>query len=76
MPGVTRYVPYVKPGERVDAGVMTNPLDLVCGDADDHQTMAAQIDRLKDVLSYRFTFQDGRQRILSARTLAPLRRVS
>ncbi|BFU46063.1 ATP-grasp domain-containing protein [Krasilnikovia sp. MM14-A1004] len=75
IPGITRYVPYLKPGERIDAGVMTNPLDLVCGDADDHRAMAAQIDRLKDVLSYRFTFHDGRQRTLSARALAPLRRL-
>ncbi|GAA2520717.1 ATP-grasp domain-containing protein [Winogradskya humida] len=76
LPGVSRYVPYVRAGERVDVGVMTNPLDLACGDSEDHLTMAAQIDRLKDVLSYRFTFPNGRQQTLSARALTPPRAFS
>jgi hypothetical protein len=71
IPGIAGYRPYFRAGEVPGAGVMTNPLDLVCGEAESHQQMLKQIDQMWDTLVYRFDI-DGRQQSVAARFLPDL----
>lgn len=66
--GVTGYKPYYRTGVVPGAGVMTNPLDLVCGEADTHEHMLRQIDLMRDALVYRFV-RDGAEDCVTARAL-------
>ncbi|MFJ3202333.1 acetyl-CoA carboxylase biotin carboxylase subunit family protein [Streptomyces sp. NPDC086989] len=61
--GVTAYTPYLRPGAGLPGGVMTEPLDLVAGDAADHDEMFAQLAEAGRTLSYSFTFADGERTI-------------
>ncbi|MGW2426314.1 ATP-grasp domain-containing protein [Streptomyces sp. NPDC001709] len=56
VPGVTRYTPYARTGDVLDNGVMTHALDLVSGDAADHDEMWEQIARVTDTLAFRLDF--------------------
>jgi biotin carboxylase len=65
-PGVTGYRGYVRAGEHLPGGVMTRQLDLLCGDAVDHETMFGVLDEALAHLSYRFALDDGREVLLPA----------
>lgn len=56
--GITSYTPYVKPGELLVGGVLTQPLDLICGVADSHQEMADQLRAVGERLHYTFDGPD------------------
>ncbi|MGW4476030.1 ATP-grasp domain-containing protein [Nonomuraea sp. NPDC004354] len=53
VPGVTRYTPLVRPGAVV-GGVHTYDLDLVAGEAPDHESLAEIVESLMDRISYQF----------------------
>lgn len=65
--GVTRYYPLVRPGAEV-GGIRTHDLDLVVGDAPDHEALASAIDLIMDTISYEFETED-RSVVRSARDL-------
>lgn len=54
IPGITGYRSYVRPGDRLDGGVGSTFLDLLTGDATDHDGMTTVLDRALAVLSYGF----------------------
>jgi hypothetical protein len=65
--GVTGYQPFVRRGTEV-GGIRTHDLDLVVGDAPDHQALASVTEMIMDRISYRFQF--GEQQVSrSARDL-------
>jgi biotin carboxylase len=57
--GVTGYRVYARPGEHLAGGVRTHHIDLLCGDADDHQEMVRILNRALARLRYDFT-SEGR----------------
>ncbi|MDG5807985.1 ATP-grasp domain-containing protein [Streptomyces ossamyceticus] len=61
--GVNVYTPYLRPGARLPGGVMTDPLDLVGGDAADYDEMFAQLAEVGRRLSYSFKFADHERTI-------------
>lgn len=66
--GITSYRPYLRPGDRLEGGSMTRPLDLVCGEATDQERMLAILDQVLDTLSFDFEL-DGSDVRLRAREL-------
>lgn len=62
IPGISGYRPYVRPGDRLDHGVMTYQLDLLCGDAPSHQEMARTIAAALECLEFEFLDENGRRR--------------
>lgn len=60
VPGVTRYTPYFRQGDRLENGVMSNPLDLICGAADDHRAMFEQLEAVLERLLFTFAFPQER----------------
>ncbi|WP_028193305.1 ATP-grasp domain-containing protein [Salinispora pacifica] len=62
--GVSVYTPYLRPGTRLPGGVMTEPLDLVGGEAADYDEMFTQLVEVGRRLSYSFKFAD-RERTIS-----------
>jgi biotin carboxylase len=65
--GITRYYPLVRRGAEV-GGIRTHDLDLVAGEAPDHEALAATIDLIMDTISYEFEIA-GRSVVRSARDL-------
>ncbi|WP_055524418.1 ATP-grasp domain-containing protein [Streptomyces graminilatus] len=57
--GVTVYTPYVRAGARLPGGVMTEPLDLLGGEAADHDEMFGQLAEAGRRLTYSFRFAEG-----------------
>ena len=57
--GITGYRPLIRTGQRLDGGVMTNQLHLLCGDTEDHVAMFAALDEALAQLTYEFRFDDG-----------------
>ncbi|MFF9011059.1 acetyl-CoA carboxylase biotin carboxylase subunit family protein [Streptomyces goshikiensis] len=53
-PDVIRYIPHVKSGTRLDDGVMTRTLDMICGDSADHAQMVATFEEILHVLEFSF----------------------
>ncbi|BAJ27920.1 MULTISPECIES: ATP-grasp domain-containing protein [Kitasatospora] len=58
-PGVTSWIPHVRPGSALPGGVMTQTLDLLCGDAPDHDGMLATLAAVLAGLRFTFTTPDG-----------------
>jgi hypothetical protein len=52
LPGICGYRPFVRMGEHLPGGVMTQPIDLLWGECDDHDAMSAAIRSALSVLSY------------------------
>ncbi|AUG80514.1 hypothetical protein CFP65_5832 [Kitasatospora sp. MMS16-BH015] len=67
-PGITAYIPHVRPGTSLPGGVMTQTLDLLCGHAPDHAAMLDTIARALDTLRFSFATETG-QTILTATQL-------
>jgi hypothetical protein len=57
--GVSGFTPYLRAGASLPGGVMTDPLDLLGGDAADHDQMFDQLREAGQRLSYSFAFADG-----------------
>ncbi|MGW1840185.1 ATP-grasp domain-containing protein [Streptomyces sp. BBFR2] len=68
LPGIAGYRTYRRIGDRLDGGVMTQPMDLLWGVAPDHAAMGALVDKALSVLGYEFEFAEGTRR-LAARDL-------
>ena len=60
VPGVTAYRSYVRPGEHLPGGVGTRQLDLLCGDAQDHEAMLGVLAAALPLLSFEYEAADGR----------------
>lgn len=71
VPGVSQYTPYVRRGAELPGGVMTQPLDLVCGEGSSHEEMRQQLREVHRLLSFTFRF-DGAVRRVPAPMLADL----
>lgn len=61
IPGITGYRPYVRPGDRLDHGVMTYQLDLLCGDTASHPEMAHAIEAALERLEFEYLDDIGRR---------------
>lgn len=57
--GITGYRPLIRAGQRLDGGVMTTQMHLLCGDTEDHVAMFAALDEALAHLTYEFRFDDG-----------------
>ncbi|AOR29940.1 hypothetical protein BFF78_01560 [Streptomyces fodineus] len=63
VPGIAGYRLYVRPGDRLSAGVMTRNLDMIWGRCADHAELSALKGDVLAALSYEFESPDGRRRI-------------
>ncbi|MFE0019378.1 hypothetical protein [Amycolatopsis sp. NPDC059021] len=66
IPGITGYRPYFEPGTTLPASVMTRPLDLISGVADDHDEMLARLARVLDRLTFAIDTGNGRTLVTAA----------
>jgi hypothetical protein len=57
--GIAGYRSVVRPGQRLDGGVMTDPLDFLWGHAAGHDEMFELLDRALAPLCFEFAFDDG-----------------
>ncbi|WP_163569730.1 hypothetical protein [Fodinicola feengrottensis] len=59
LPGIVSYRRYVSPGGAIHDGVGTQRLDIVSGQAPDHQAMLDLIDQARKALTFTFATEEG-----------------
>jgi biotin carboxylase len=57
--GIAGYRSVIRPGQRLDGGVMTDPLDFLWGHAASHDEMFEVLDRALAALCFEFAYDDG-----------------
>ncbi|WP_307936797.1 ATP-grasp domain-containing protein [Salinispora arenicola] len=60
MPGITGYRAWIRPGMAIHGGVSTHDLDLICGEAADHNGMMELLERALRCLTFTFALPSGR----------------
>lgn len=69
LPGISGYRTFVRTGDELPGGVMTQEMDILWGVCDDHAEMTGVIAKALSVLSYDFQYTDGIRRMSAASLL-------
>lgn len=70
VPGIRQFRPYVRPGQRLPGGVHTGELDLLAGDAPDHDAMFRALSDALHQVTYALDTADGRREVSAAQLTA------
>ncbi|HEX6471101.1 MAG TPA: ATP-grasp domain-containing protein [Streptosporangiaceae bacterium] len=73
LPGIDRFRPFVRAGERLAGGTRTRELDLLSGDAPDHAAMMRTLATALPEITYLLDTADGRVRASAVELTSTLR---